>query len=131
MRKIIVGAWRDDSTGPMQVVSGPMGRERVHYEAPSANRLEAGMTSFLEWFNEETHLDAVLKAGLAHLWFVTIHPFDDGNGRIARAITDMELARSEKSRQRLDRPSSPRKHDKAAVICDPVDTRPTRNVDCV
>jgi Fic family protein len=101
MAKIIVGAWRDDGSGPMQVVSGPMGRERVHYEAPSAPRLEAEMSTFLKWFNDEALLDLVLKAALAHLWFVTIHPFDDGNGRIARAIADMALARSEQSAQRF------------------------------
>jgi len=101
MTKIIVGAWRDDGSGPMQVVSGPIGRERVHYEAPSAPRLEAEMSAFLKWFNDEAVLDPVLKAALAHLWFVTIHPFDDGTGRIARAIADMALARSEQSAQRF------------------------------
>jgi Fic family protein len=101
MTKIIVGAWRDDGSGPMQVVSGPMGRERMHYEAPSAPRLEAEMSAFLKWFNDEAVLDPVLKAALAHLWFVTIHPFDDGNGRMARAIADMALARSEQSAQRF------------------------------
>jgi Fic family protein len=101
MSKITVGAWRDDKPGPMQVVSGPIGRERVHYEAPAAPRLKAEMKSFLEWFNGGTAIDPVLKAGLAHLWFVTIHPFDDGNGRIARAIADMSLARSENSPQRF------------------------------
>ena len=101
MTRIIVGAWRDDGSGPMQVVSGPIGRRRVHYEAPSAPRLEAEMSAFLKWFNDEAVLDPVLKAALAHLWFVTIHPFDDGNGRIARAIADMALARSEQSAQRF------------------------------
>lgn len=104
MRKVRVGGWRDDSTGPMQVVSGPVGRERVHFEAPPADRLDAEMKAFLDWFNQlraATDLDDVLKAGLAHLWFVTIHPFDDGNGRIARAIADMTLARSEHSSQRF------------------------------
>jgi Fic family protein len=101
MRKIGVGAWRDDSDGPMQVVSGPMGKERVHFEAPAAQRLEKEMTAFLDWFNANTDLDPVMKAGLAHLWFVSIHPFDDGNGRIARAIADMALARSENSPQRF------------------------------
>ena len=104
MRKVRVGGWRDDSTGPMQVVSGPVGRERVHFEAPTADRLDTEMRAFLDWFNERraaTDLDDVLKAGLAHLWFVTIHPFDDGNGRIARAIVDMTLARSEHSSQRF------------------------------
>jgi Fic family protein len=101
MTRIIVGAWRDDRTGPMQVVSGAFGKERVHYEAPGAGRLDAEMKAFLRWFNEEGDIDPVLKAGLAHLWFVTIHPFDDGNGRIARAIADMALARSEDSPQRF------------------------------
>jgi Fic family protein len=103
-RKVRVGAWRDDSTGPMQVVSGPVGKERVHFEAPAADRLDSEMKVFLDWFNGErtaADLDDVLKAGLAHLWFVTIHPFDDGNGRIARAIADMALARSENSPQRF------------------------------
>jgi len=90
MRKIRVGAWRDDSSGPMQVVSGPVGRERVHFEAPAAERLDQEMDRFLAWFNEKeatkAQIEPVLKAGVAHLWFVTIHPFDDGNGRIARAI---------------------------------------------
>jgi len=104
MRKAQVGGWRDDSTGPMQVVSGPVGGERVHFEAPAADRLDREMKVFLDWFNGEPaadDLDDVLKAGLAHLWFVTIHPFDDGNGRIARAIADMTLARSEHSPQRF------------------------------
>src|ERR1700682_3240542 len=101
MRKIIVGAWRDDKSGPMQVVSGDFRRERVHYEAPVAGRLNAEMESFLAWFNMEDNTDPVIKAALAHLRFVTIHPFDDGNGRIARAIADMSLARSENSPQRF------------------------------
>jgi Fic family protein len=101
MSKIRAGAWRDDSTGPMQVVSGPLGKERVHFEAPKAGRLAGEMGSFLAWFEGHEPIDSVLKAGLAHLWFVTIHPFDDGNGRIARAIADMALARSENSSQRF------------------------------
>jgi Fic family protein len=101
MNRIKVGAWREDQNGPMQVVSGPIGRERVHYQAPAADRLEAEMQAFLAWFESEASLDPVLKAALAHLWFVTIHPFDDGNGRIARAIADMALARSERSAQRF------------------------------
>jgi len=104
MRKLHVGAWRDDSSGAMQVVSGPGGRERVHFEGPPAKRLDREMTTFLRWFNEGTGVavaDDVLKAGLAHLWFVTIHPFDDGNGRIARAIADLALALSEHSSQRF------------------------------
>ena len=101
MRKITVGAWRNDKSGPMQVVSGPIGRERVHYEAPKAAALDEEMNAFLNWFNTSSDIDPVLKAALAHLWFVTIHPFDDGNGRIARAIADMALARSEKTAQRF------------------------------
>lgn len=100
MHPIAVGAWRDDRTASMQVVSGPVGRERVHFEAPAAARLDDEMRQFIEWFNVDT-TEPVLKAALAHLWFVTIHPFDDGNGRIARAIADMALARSEGSRQRF------------------------------
>jgi len=98
---IRVGAWRDDKTSPMRVVSGPIGRERVHFEAPAAERLDDEMRQFLDWFNGDTAVEPVLKAAQAHLWFVTIHPFDDGNGRIARAIADMALARSEKSSQRF------------------------------
>jgi Fic family protein len=101
MSRIRTGAWRDDSTGPMQIVSGPMGKERVHFEAPKAERLAGEMASFLDWFEDNHPIDSVLKAGLAHLWFVTMHPFDDGNGRIARAIADMALARSENSPQRF------------------------------
>jgi Fic family protein len=102
MHKIVVGAWRDDKSGPMQVVSGPIGHQTVHYEAPSAGRVSVDMKAFLDWFNTENKkLDPVLKAAIAHLWFVTIHPFEDGNGRIARAIADMALARSEDSPQRF------------------------------
>jgi Fic family protein len=101
MSRIRVGAWRDDGTGPMQVVSGPVGRERVHYEAPPAARVPAEMAKFLAWFETPGSADPLLVAGLAHLWFVTIHPFDDGNGRIARAIADMALARAEKIGQRF------------------------------
>ena len=101
MRKIRVGAWRDDSNGPMQVVSGPIGKERVHFEVPAAPRVDQSMNAFLDWFNTKTDIDPVMKASLAHLWFVSIHPFDDGNGRIARAIADMALARSENSPQRF------------------------------
>lgn len=101
MRKITVGAWRDDKEGPMQVVSGRTARERVHFEAPAAPRVQEETTHFLRWFNQGPSLDPVLKAGVAHLWFVTIHPFDDGNGRIARAIADLCLARSENSSQRF------------------------------
>ncbi len=101
MIKITAGNWRDDASGPMQVVSGPIGRERVHYQAPDALRVADEMHSFLTWFESEKSTDPVLAAGIAHLWFVTIHPFDDGNGRIARAITDLTLARSENSSQRF------------------------------
>jgi Fic family protein len=101
MYKIQVGGWRDDAKGPMQVVSGAIGRERVHYEAPQAGRLSVEMNKFLEWFNKTTTMDPVLKAAIAHLWFVTIHPFGDGNGRIARAIADMQFARADGSRQRF------------------------------
>ena len=102
MSKITVGAWRDDKLGPMQVVSKPYSdRPEVHYQAPAAPRLAADMKSFLHWFNGDSDVDPVVKAALAHLWFVTIHPFDDGNGRIARAIADMALARSEDSPQRF------------------------------
>jgi Fic family protein len=101
LRKIKTGRWRDDSTGPMQVVSGPEHREKVHFEAPAAARLPGEMRAFLKWFNADASGDAVVKAALAHLWFVTIHPFDDGNGRIARTITDMALARSEGSAERF------------------------------
>ena len=101
MSKIVVGTWRDGKSGPMQVVSGAYGREKVHFEAPAAAALDAEMKSFLDWFNAEGDIDPVIKAAIAHLWFVTIHPFDDGNGRIARAIADMSLARSEDSPQRF------------------------------
>jgi Fic family protein len=101
MARIRVGGWRDDSTGPMQVVSGPMGKERVHFEAPKAERIAAEVGSFLDWYESGAGIDSVLQAGVAHFWFVTIHPFDDGNGRIARAIADMALARSENSPQRF------------------------------
>lgn len=101
LHRITVGAWRPPEAGPMQVVSGPFGRERVHFEAPSADRLDREMTRFLEWLNRNEPLDAVLKAGIAHLWFVTIHPFEDGNGRIARAIADMALARADRTKNRF------------------------------
>ena len=102
MLKIVTGAYRDNkSDDPMQVVSGPMGRETVHFQAPEAEKLEDEMNRFLIWFNKENDIDPVLKAAVAHLWFVTIHPFDDGNGRIARAITDMQLSRADQSSQRF------------------------------
>ena len=95
MRRITVGGWRSVESGPMQVVSGPIGREKVHFEAPDAKRLEHEMAKFLAWFEGEDGIDPVLRASIAHLWFVTIHPFEDGNGRIARAIADMTLARAD------------------------------------
>jgi Fic family protein len=114
MTKIKAGAWRDDSTGPMEVVSGPIGKEKVHFQAPEAKRLDADMRTFLDWFNANGDIDQVLKAGQAHLWFVTIHPFDDGNGRIARAIADMALARSENSPQRFYSMSAQIRQERAA-----------------
>ena len=91
LSKIRVGDWRDDAQGPMQVVSGPVHRQKVHYEAPPANQLDAEMADFLLWFNVDQHDDPVVKAGLAHLWFVTIHPFEDGNGRVGRLIIPLYL----------------------------------------
>ena len=101
LASIRVGTWRDDAEGPMQVVSGPMHRRRVHYEAPPAQQLPAEIADFLMWFETYQEVDPLIKAGLAHLWFVTLHPFDDGNGRIARAIGDMALARADQSKQRF------------------------------
>ncbi len=103
MHKIITGAWRKDSHGTMRVVSGPIGREKVHFEAPEANRLNEEIKYYLRWFNTagSEGIDPVIKAGVAHLWFVTLHPFDDGNGRIARAIADLQLARTDESRERF------------------------------
>lgn len=101
MYKIIVGNWRNDSTGPMQVVSGALGKEKIHYQAPDAALLENEMNLFINWFNSEENLDPVIKSALAHLWFVTLHPFEDGNGRMARALTDMLLARADGSPQRF------------------------------
>ena len=100
--------------GPMAVVSGPIGKEHVHFQAPPARRLEGEMQAFLEWFNAGAAMDPVLKAALAHLWFVTVHPFDDGNGRIARAIADMALARSENSPQRFYSMSAQIRQESAA-----------------
>jgi Fic family protein len=99
--KIVVGKWRNKASGAMQVVSGPIGQEKVHFEAPVAQRLKVEMNAFLAWFNRPSETDLVIKSALAHFWFVTIHPFADGNGRIARAIADMVLAQSEKSQQRF------------------------------
>src|SRR5262249_1219862 len=99
--KIAVGRWRDDAHGPMQVVSGPIGHEEIHYEAIGASALPREMPEFIDWFNLRTTMDPVIKAAIAHLWFVTLHPFDDGNGRIARAIADLLLTRSENDPQRF------------------------------
>lgn len=112
INKINVGNWRNDESGPMQVVSGPIGRERIHYEAPAAKRLIVEMDAFLAWFESDKGVDPVLSAGIAHLWFVTIHPFDDGNGRLARAITELALARSEESSQRFYSMSSTIRSDR-------------------
>lgn len=105
MHSITVGAWRKDEGGPMQVRSGPMGKERVHFQAPAAARLQTEMREFLGWFNAPSgvrpDIDPVLKAAVAHIWFVTVHPFDDGNGRIARAIADMALARADDTKERF------------------------------
>ncbi len=95
MMRITVGGWRTAESGPMQVVSGAIGRERVHFEAPAAERIPWEMNQFLTWLEQDQGIDLVLKAGIAHLWFVTIHPFEDGNGRIGRAIADLLLARSD------------------------------------
>ena len=100
--KMMTGAWRNNTKDdPMQVISGAMGKEKVHFQAPDSDRLEEEMKKFFEWFNSSTPTDPVLKAAVAHIWFVTIHPFDDGNGRIARAIADLQLARADNSRQRF------------------------------
>ena len=102
MHKIVVGAWRNNAKKDlMQVVSGPIGREIIHYQAPDAELLPDEVSAFLNWFNEDETIDPVIKSALSHLWFVTIHPFDDGNGRIARAIADLQLARSDNSQQRF------------------------------
>lgn len=101
LRRITVGAWRGAESGSMQVVSGPLGRERIHFQAPDAERLPREMARFMEWFESRDDTDPVLRAGMAHIWFVTVHPFEDGNGRIARAITDKALARAEGTPQRF------------------------------
>lgn len=114
LQRIQVGSWRTGRRGPMQVVSGPVGREQVHFEAPAADQVAAEMQQFLSWFNTERSLDAVLKAGLAHLWFVTIHPFEDGNGRVARALTELQLARADASAQRFYSLSAQLRQERAA-----------------
>lgn len=101
MYKITVANWRNDTTGPMQVVSGALGKEKIHFQATDSSLVETEMNRFLDWFNNNGGMDLVIKAAVAHLWFVTIHPFDDGNGRITRALTDMLLAQSDKSTQRF------------------------------
>lgn len=101
MHKITVAGWRTMGAGPMQVISGPVGKERVHFEAPGANRVEKEMRAFLKWFGNSNNIDPVIKAGIAHLWFITIHPFEDGNGRVARAIGDMALARADATQDRF------------------------------
>ena len=101
MFKIIVGNWRKDVNGPMQVISGAIGKEKIHFQAPEASLISKEMNRFIQWYNAEDKIDLVIKAAIAHLWFVTIHPFEDGNGRITRAITEMMLARSDKSSQRF------------------------------
>jgi Fic family protein len=101
MHKITIADWRKDEKGPMQVVSGSLGKEKVHFQAPPAKNIDNEMTDFLVWFNNDNDIEPVIKSGIAHFWFVTIHPFDDGNGRIARAIADMQLARTDKTNQRF------------------------------
>jgi len=102
LSKISTGTWRDDAHGPMQVVSGPVGRQKLHYQAPPAECLASEMDGFLSWLNDPKTMEpALIRAGLGHLWFVTLHPFDDGNGRIARAIGDLLLARADGSPQRF------------------------------
>ncbi len=112
MYKLTVAAYRNDADGPMQVVSGGIGHEKVHYEAPSATSLNVEMVHFLHWFNHESGLDPVIKAGLAHLWFVTLHPLEDGNGRIGRAVCDMALARADGSTQRFYSLSAQMQHER-------------------
>jgi Fic family protein len=113
IHRVLTGAWRTDAEGAMQVVSGPLGRQHVHYEAPPASRVEAEMKRFLSWFNEPRGTEGLIRAGLAHLWFVTIHPFEDGNGRMARAIADKALAQSENSGQRFYSVSSQIRKERA------------------
>jgi Fic family protein len=101
MNRITVGDWRTPDSEPMRVVSGPICKQKVHFQAPDASRLKEEMQAFLEWFDNGHEIDPVLKAGIAHLWFVTVHPFEDGNGRIARAIGDMALARADATQDRF------------------------------
>ena len=113
MTRVRTGGWRDDANGPMQVVSGAVGREHVHFQAPPAVQLPAEMSAFLDWYAAPPDTDGLLRAGLAHLWFVTIHPFEDGNGRIARAIADQALAQSEGAPQRFYSMSSQIRRERA------------------
>jgi len=110
--KVPTGKWRDDAEGPMQVVSGRHGKEKVHFQAPAADRIDSEINLFLHWLECETALDGTLKAGIAHLWFVTIHPFEDGNGRVGRAILDMMLARADKQKWRCYSVSSQIREDR-------------------
>lgn len=114
LHRVRAGGWRDDAEGPMQVVSGPVGKQRVHYEVPPAVKVDAGMRAFLDWFNQKPEMDGLLRSALAHLWFVTIHPFEDGNGRIARAITEQALAQSEGTPQRFYSMSSQIRRERSA-----------------
>jgi Fic family protein len=113
LAKVKTGGWREDVDGPMQVVSGAVGRERIHYQAPPATRVADDMAAFLDWFAAPSTTDGLLRAGLAHLWFVTVHPFEDGNGRVARAIADQALAQSEGSPQRFYSMSSQIRRERA------------------
>jgi len=117
MRRITVGGWRGRESGAMQVVSGPIGRETVHYEAPAHDRLRREMAGFIKWCNAPAETDLVIKSALAHFWFVTIHPFEDGNGRLARAIADMLLAQSDGASQRFYSMSSQIQRERKAY-CD-------------
>lgn len=114
LHRVRVGGWRDDAEGPMQVVSGPIGRPKVHFQAPPADQVNAQMRRFLAWFNAPAETDGLVRAGLAHLWFVTVHPFDDGNGRMARALTERALAQLERSDQRFYSVSSQIRRERAA-----------------
>ncbi len=101
IHRITTADWRKDEKGPMQVVSGPIGKEKVHFQAPPAKIIDNEMTDFIDWYNNDNDTELVIKSGIAHFWFITIHPFNDGNGRIARAIEDMQIARTDKTNQRF------------------------------
>lgn len=128
MRRVRTGAWRDDAQGPMRVVSGGYGRERVHFEAPPAERVGAEMERFLEWYARQDQVEGLVRAGLAHLWFVTIHPFEDGNGRVARAIADQALAQSEGSPHRFYSMSSQIRQERGAYY-DQLESAQKRDMD--